>query len=113
MGFSVRCSGDVGELENFFDGGKYGCDRVPRMICRLLDYVLSLGEFVGNQLTVVVLEVSDHFRHGVIDVVCCVISDIRKICLLNHGDNLLHEGLLKSLHLAIKMHFLSVCDLYV
>ena len=44
----VGGSGNVRKLEKFFDGGKYGCHRVSRMMHRLLDYVLALEEFIWH-----------------------------------------------------------------
>ena len=63
----VQSSGDVGELKKFFDSREYGHDRFPRILDHLLDDVFALKELVGNKLTVVVLEVSQHVRHGVVD----------------------------------------------
>ena len=63
----IRRSGDVGKLEKFFDDGEYGHDCVSRMVCFILDDVFALGEIVWHQQTVVVLEVSQNVRHGVVD----------------------------------------------
>ena len=82
LDFSVGCYGDVSELDKFFDVRKYGTDKVSRMVCHLLEDVLTLKDFVGNKLNVVFLEVSDHVRHGVVDGVRCLIADIREIRLL-------------------------------
>ena len=54
----VKFSGDVGEPKKFFDGGKYGRDRVSGMVCHLLGDLLALEDFVGHQMNVVVFEVS-------------------------------------------------------
>ena len=51
----IQCSGDVGKLEKFFDGGEYGRYWVSRMVGCLLDNSLALEKLVGHQLTVVVL----------------------------------------------------------
>ena len=110
---SVGCSGDIGELEKFFDGGKYGRNWVLKMVCCLLDYVLAFEEFMGHQLTIFFLEVSEHVCHGVLNGVCRAILDIREICLLDCGDDLLQEGLLNSRHFAKKTHFLGVCNSHV
>ena len=81
----IRCSGDVGQIKNFYDDGKYGRNWVPRMVCCLLDDVLALYKFVGHQLTLVLLEASEHVRHNVVTRVCHAVSDIRKILFLDCG----------------------------
>ena len=63
----VRCSCDVRELEKFFEGGEYSRNWVSRIVDCLLDDVFTLEELVGNQLTIVVLEVSQNVRHSVVD----------------------------------------------
>ena len=113
LNLGIRCSNGVGELKNFFDDGKDALDWALRMVRRLLDNVLSLAKFVGHQLTVYFLEVSEHVRHGVVDVVSRVISDIRNIRFLNRGNDLLQETLLYSRNFSKQMHFLSVRNLYV
>ena len=107
---SVGCSGDVGELENFFDGRKYSHNQVLSMVCCLLDNVLALKEFVRHQLTVVFLEVIEKVPHGVVDGVVRGVEDIREICLLDYGNNLFRKGLLNSHQFAKKMYFLGVRD---
>ena len=104
----VGGSGDVGELEEFFDGGKYSPDWALRMVCRLLDNVIAFKEFTWNQLTVIFLEVSKNVRHGVIDGIHCAIVDIHEIRLLDCGNNLLHERLINACHFTKKTHFLCV-----
>ena len=84
----VGGSGDVRELEKFFEGGKYGREWVSRVVCCLLDYVLALKEFMWYQLTVVFLEVSDNASHIVVGVMFCGIEDILEICLFNCGNYL-------------------------
>ena len=64
--FRVQHSGDVGELEKFFNRGEYGHDWVSRIVDRLLGNVFALKDLVGHQMTVVVLEVIQHVRHSVI-----------------------------------------------
>ena len=44
--FCIGGSNGVGELKKFFDGRKYGRDRVSRMVRRLLENVLALEEFM-------------------------------------------------------------------
>ena len=66
-----------------------------------------------NQLPVVVLYVCEDVSHGVVDVNFRAIADIREICLLECGKNLLDEGLVDSRHFLIEMHFLGVCDSHV
>ena len=83
---SVGCVGDVGELDNLFNIRKYGRDQVSRMVRCLIDNVLALKEFVRHKLTVVLLEVSEHILHGVIDGVHRAIVDIRNICLPDCGN---------------------------
>ena len=102
----VGGSGDVIKLEKFFDGKKDGCDWVSRVLCRLLDNVLTLKEFMWHQLTVVLLEVSDNVRHGVLDGISHAVADIREICLLDCGNDLLHKSLLDYRHFAKKNTFL-------
>ena len=63
----VRHSGDVGKLENLFNGREYGPNWFPRIVHNLLDDVFAFKDIEGHQLTVVVLEASKHVRHGVID----------------------------------------------
>ena len=70
------------------------------MICRLLGDLLALNKFVGHQLTVFLLEGSEHVRHGVVDGVCHTIENICEIRFLDRGNNLLHESLLDSCHLS-------------
>ena len=94
----IQHSDDVSEPKKFFDGRKYSCDPVLRMVCCILNYVLALERCVRNQLTVVVLEASRYVCHCVVDGVYCTIAGIREIRLLNHGNNLLHKRLLNSLH---------------
>ena len=94
----IQRSGDVRDPEKFFCGGEYSRDQVLRMVCRIIEDILALHKFVGHQLTVVFLEVSEHVCYGVVDGVCCAISGIRKIRLLNHGDDFLHKSLLKYCH---------------
>ena len=98
LNLGIRCSNGFGELKNFFDDGKDALDWALRMVRRLLDNVLSLAKFVGHQLTVYFLEVSEHVRHGVVDVVSRVISDIRNIRFLNRGNNFLHKSLIEFRH---------------
>ena len=87
-------SRNVGKLKKFIDGGKYGCDWFLKMVRCLLDDVFALKKFMWHELTVFLLVVSEKFIHGVIDVVCCAISDICKISLLDCGEDLLNEGLI-------------------
>ena len=82
------------------------------MVCRLLENVLALGEFVGHLLTVVFLEVSENIRHGVVGGVGCAVADIYKIHLLDRGDDFLHKVMLDSCHLAKNTHFLGVQNLH-
>ena len=105
--------GSVGEFKKFFEGRKYGCNRVLRMVCHLLDNVLALKDFMWHQLTVVFLEMSENVSHGVSDGVCCAVLDTRKILLLDCGKYLLQEVLLDSCHFAKENHFLRVCVYHV
>ena len=52
-----------------FDGGEYSCDWVSRVVCCLLENALALKKSMGNQLTIAVLEVSQHICHSVVDEV--------------------------------------------
>ena len=79
----------------------------------LLDDVLALKEFMWHQLIVFFLEVSENFSHSVIYGFCCVISDIRKIRLLDYGDDLLNACLQDYCHFAKKTHLLGVCNYHV
>ena len=108
----VGCSCGVGELEKFFDGVKYGCDRVSRMVCHLLDNFLTPEDFLRHQLTVVFLGVIEHVRHVDVDGVGVAVLYIRKIRLLGCGDDFLHKGLLESRHFA-KMRTSLVCVICV
>ena len=63
----VQSLGDVSKLEEFLDGGEYGRDRILKMVCHILDNVFAFKKLVGDQLTVVVLEVSQPVLHGIID----------------------------------------------
>ena len=49
-----------------------------------------------HQPTVVLLDISEHVHHGIIDRVRCAVVDIHEICLLDCGDDLLYEGFLDS-----------------
>ena len=106
----VWCSGDVGKIKKFLDGGEYGRDWVSSIVDRLLDGVFALKELVGPQLTAVVLEVIQHVRHGVVDWIGRAVADIHKVRVLERGNNLLHGSLLHSRHLSEQTHFLGVCD---
>ena len=81
----VRRSGDVGELKKFFNGGEYGLYQVLRIVDCLLDDVFALEELVGNQLTVVLLKVSQHVRDSVVDIIGRAVADIREVRFLHHG----------------------------
>ena len=51
----VQCSGDVFELEKFFDGVKYGCNWLLSILSCIIDNFLALEELVRHQLPIVVL----------------------------------------------------------
>ena len=95
----VRLSGDAGKIEKFFNGGEYGRYQVSMIVYCLLDDVFALEELVGNQLTVVLLKVSQHVRDSVVDIIGRAVADIREVRFLDCGNNLLHENLLHSLNL--------------
>ena len=101
------------KINNFFDGGKYGHNRVSRMLRGILGIVLALEDFVRHQLTIFFLKISEYVSHGVIDGFCCAIADILEIRLLECGNDLLHKGLLDYCHLAKKTHFLGVHNSHV
>ena len=90
----VRSSGDVGKLKKFFNGGEYGRYRVSWIVDCLLDNVFTVEELVGNQLTVVVLEMSQHVRAGVFDRIGRAVANIRKVRLLDRGKFFQHDILL-------------------
>ena len=106
----VGGSGDVRELEKFFDSRKYGRNQLSRMVSRRLDDIIVLEEFMWYQLTIVFFEASENSSYGVVDGVRCEIADICEICLLGCAEDLLHENLLDSLHLAKETHFIGVCN---
>ena len=68
---------------------------------------------MGYQLTVVVLEVSQHIHHGVVGEFCSVIVDVCEMQFLDHFNDFLHKSLLDSRHFSKHTHFLGVCDLRV
>ena len=107
---SVRRSGDVGELENFFGGGEYRRYRVSRIVDCLLDDIFTLEELVGHQLTIVVLEVSQHIRNNVVDIIGSTVVDICEVRFLDRGHNILHESLLHSRKFLERTHFIGVCN---
>ena len=63
---------------------------------------------MGHQLTVVVLEVSQHVRDIVIDIIGRAVADIYKVRFLDHDKNLLLESLLHSRHLLEQTHYIGV-----
>ena len=73
----VRSSGDVRELEKFFNGGEYGRYQASIIVDFLLDDVLVLEELVVYQLTGVVLKVIQHVGYGAVDRIGCEVADIR------------------------------------
>ena len=42
LDLSVGCSVDIGILDKFFDGGKYGRDWVSRMVCHILNDAFAI-----------------------------------------------------------------------
>ena len=83
----IRRSGDVGNPENLFDGGKHSRGWVSRMECHLIENVLALKKFLGHQLNVILLNVSEHILYGVVDEVFFAISDTPEIRFLDHTKN--------------------------
>ena len=67
LGLGIQRSIDVIKLKKCFDSREYSRNRFSRMICCILGDVLSIDNFVGNQLTIVFLEVSGRVRHVVIN----------------------------------------------
>ena len=63
---------------------------------------------MGHQLTVVVLEVSQHIRDSVIDIIGRAVADIYKVRFLDHEKNFLLESLLHSRHLLEQTHSIGV-----
>ena len=63
-------------FEKLFDKRKYGHDWVLRMVCRLLENVLALEEFVRHQPAIILLEASEHVSHDVFDGFRCAVLDI-------------------------------------
>ena len=55
---------------------------------------------MGNQLTVVVLEVSQHICDGVIDKIGRAVAYIRELRFLDRGKTILNKSLLHSRHLS-------------
>ena len=94
----VRRSGDVGEFKKFFDGREYGRDWVSRIVDNLLDNFFALEELVGDQLTAVILELSQHVWDGVVDRIGCEVEDIHKVLFLDCGNKFMHKSLLHSRH---------------
>ena len=113
LDISIRCSGDVGELKKFFNGRKYGHNLFSRMLCCLIDDVLALETFVGHQTIIALLEESDHVCNGVVDGVCCAISDICRILFLDGGNDLLQKSLLEPPFFLKQTFFLGVRSLHV
>ena len=109
----VQRSVDVAKIKEFFNGGEYGCYRVSRILDNVIDAVFSIKDLLGNQLTVDVLEVSQHVHDGVVDIIGCVAADIHKVRFLDRGKFLLHKRLLHSRNLSEYTHSLGVCDLHV
>ena len=101
-------SGDVSDLEKFFNGGEYVRYRVSRIVYCILGDFFALEELVGNQLTIVVLEVSQHVRVGFVDRIGHAVVDIREVRFLDHAKNLLNESLHHSFHLLEQTHFIGV-----
>ena len=78
------------------------------MVCSLLDDVLSFNKIVRQQLTVVVLEVSQQVLHEVVDGFFHAIADIHKIQFLDCGNDLFHKSLLNSCKFSKQTHFVGV-----
>ena len=106
----LRGSGGVGKLEEFFGDGKDGRDWFLRMVIRLLEDVLAIGEFLWYQLPVVFVYFREDINQGVIDGIRCLIAGIRGICILNCGKSLLGECCLEYRHFTKDIHFLGVRD---
>ena len=83
------------------------------MVGCILDDVFTPEELVGHQLALVVLEVSQHVRHSVVDWFHHPVVDIRKVRFLICGNDLLHESLLHSRHFSKQTHSLGVCDPHI
>ena len=94
----VRHSGDVAKLKKFFKGGQYGHHEVLGIVDNLLDNFFALEELVGDQLTAVILELSQHVRDGVVDRIGCEVEDIHKVIFLDCGNKFMHKSLLHSRH---------------
>ena len=67
LNLCVQSTGDVGKIEEFFNGGEYGGNQVSRVVGHLLENIIVFRKLVGHEMTIVVLEVSQHVRHSVID----------------------------------------------
>ena len=65
---------------------------------------------MGNQLTVVVLEVSQHVHGGVVDRIVRAFADIRELHFLDCRKFFLHESLLHPHQLLEHMHYLGLYD---
>ena len=68
---------------------------------------------MGNQVTVVVLEVNQHVCDGVVDRTSCAFADICEVHFLDCGNNFLQKSLIHSCHLLEQTHSLSVCNSHV
>ena len=51
-------------------------------------------------------------RHGVVDLIFCLVADIREVRFLDSVNNVLHKSLLHSRHFSKQTHFLGVQDLH-
>ena len=58
---------NVRKLDGLFNSREYSHDQIPMMVVCLIDDVFAFKKLMGNQLTVVVLEMSQHVRNGIID----------------------------------------------
>ena len=83
------------------------------MITCFIDRVLALKDFVCQYLNVTILQICLDIGHGVVYQICVLIADVRKVCLLNCGENMMDEGLLCSCHFTEDMHCFGVSDAHV
>ena len=83
------------------------------IVSRLLENVFTFKKLVGHQLTIVVLEVSHHIHHSVVDSICCPFSDIHEVHFLDNWNDLLHNILIYSRHFSKQAHFIGVRDPHV
>ena len=73
----IRCPRNVSELKKFLNCGEHSRYWVVLVVICPLDDVLPFKEIVRHQMTVVVLQMHEYARQGVIYGVCCPVADFR------------------------------------